>query len=324
MRRALVLVVLSSLLVSLVPAASKATQTDLTCASFDAWVWAQTVLDTDPEHHRAALDPDGDGIACPDLPITGFAPTLWADGIPADAEQAQIMSVTDGDTIRVSVDGVEDRVRLYHIDAPETRNPNMAPQCGGTEATAFMEYVLGFAPNGTVWLEYDQTQRDRYDRRLAYVWFELKGEVYLVNEVLVRTGWAESQTYKPDVRYRTQLNEAEQFSVEKVLGVRLLCGKFGQPLDAQPSPRQIAEARRMQPDQEQFAAVAPTPPPAPSAPQPPAGNGQCDPSYPDVCIPPVSVAGDLNCKDIPHRRFTVLPPDPHRFDGDGDGFGCER
>jgi hypothetical protein len=32
---------------------------------------------------------------------------------------------------------------------------------------------------------------------------------------------------------------------------------------------------------------------------------------------------DLDCADIPHRRFTVLPPDPHRFDGDGDGIGCE-
>jgi len=32
---------------------------------------------------------------------------------------------------------------------------------------------------------------------------------------------------------------------------------------------------------------------------------------------------DLDCKDIPYRRFKVLPPDPHNFDGDGDGIGCE-
>ncbi|MFN3347313.1 MAG: excalibur calcium-binding domain-containing protein, partial [Candidatus Bipolaricaulaceae bacterium] len=24
-----------------------------------------------------------------------------------------------------------------------------------------------------------------------------------------------------------------------------------------------------------------------------------------------------------YRRFKVLPPDPHRFDRDGDGVGCE-
>lgn len=51
----------------------------------------------------------------------------------------------------------------------------------------------------------------------------------------------------------------------------------------------------------------------------PAGN--CDPSYPDVCIPPSPP--DLDCGDITYRRFQVLPPDPHRFDGDIDGVGCE-
>jgi hypothetical protein len=47
----------------------------------------------------------------------------------------------------------------------------------------------------------------------------------------------------------------------------------------------------------------------------------CDPAYPTVCIPPPPP--DLDCADIPYRRFTVLPPDPHHFDGDRDGIGCE-
>jgi uncharacterized protein YraI len=51
-------------------------------------------------------------------------------------------------------------------------------------------------------------------------------------------------------------------------------------------------------------------------------RSDCDLSYPDVCIP--SPPPDLDCKDIPYRRFRVLPPDPHRFDGDHDGIGCER
>jgi len=50
-------------------------------------------------------------------------------------------------------------------------------------------------------------------------------------------------------------------------------------------------------------------------------ENDCDPSYPDFCIP--SPPPDLDCKDIPQKRFTVLQPDPHRFDGDGDGIGCE-
>ena len=47
----------------------------------------------------------------------------------------------------------------------------------------------------------------------------------------------------------------------------------------------------------------------------------CDPSYPDVCIP--SPPPDLDCGDITHQNFEVLQPDPHGFDGDYDGIGCE-
>lgn len=32
---------------------------------------------------------------------------------------------------------------------------------------------------------------------------------------------------------------------------------------------------------------------------------------------------DLNCGDVPHRNFPVTGRDPHGFDGDGDGYGCE-
>jgi hypothetical protein len=62
---------------------------------------------------------------------------------------------------------------------------------------------------------------------------------------------------------------------------------------------------------------------APPLPQqtPAAGSTGCDAAYPTVCIPPPPP--DLDCKDIPYRRFTVLPPDPHRFDADHDGVGCE-
>jgi hypothetical protein len=59
--------------------------------------------------------------------------------------------------------------------------------------------------------------------------------------------------------------------------------------------------------------------PRPPTTQPPVQN--CDPSYPDFCIPPPPP--DLNCADISGSNFTVLPPDPHRFDREGDGLGCE-
>jgi len=59
-----------------------------------------------------------------------------------------------------------------------------------------------------------------------------------------------------------------------------------------------------------------------SSPPPPPPPGNCDPAYPDVCIPPPPP--DLDCDDISHRNFRVLQPDPHHFDTDGDGIGCER
>jgi len=50
-------------------------------------------------------------------------------------------------------------------------------------------------------------------------------------------------------------------------------------------------------------------------------ESDCDSSYPDVCIPPHSP--DLNCDDISSKNFEVLPPDPHDFDREEDGIGCE-
>jgi hypothetical protein len=47
----------------------------------------------------------------------------------------------------------------------------------------------------------------------------------------------------------------------------------------------------------------------------------CDRSYPDFCITPPPP--DLDCADLRQRNFTVRQPDPHRFDGDRDGIGCE-
>jgi uncharacterized protein YraI len=67
-----------------------------------------------------------------------------------------------------------------------------------------------------------------------------------------------------------------------------------------------------------------TPKPAPAEPEPASVAQSCDPSYPDVCIPPKSEVGDLDCPDISYRRFRVIGNDPHRFDADNDGIGCER
>lgn len=55
-------------------------------------------------------------------------------------------------------------------------------------------------------------------------------------------------------------------------------------------------------------------------------TSRCHASYPDYCIAPGPP--DLNCPDIrgarPFRvRHDVADPDPHGFDRDRDGLGCE-
>lgn len=65
------------------------------------------------------------------------------------------------------------------------------------------------------------------------------------------------------------------------------------------------------------AEVAPEPAqPEPAVPQP---GADCDPNY-TPCVPPYPP--DINCSDISFP-VRVIGSDPHGFDADGDGFGCE-
>lgn len=105
-----------------------------------------------------------------------------------------------------------------------------------------------------------------------------------VNYVLVREGFAWDTPYEPDTACAGVFAEAASQAQAQALGLWN---------------------------------VPPTEPPA-AAPSRPG----CDPAYPEVCIPPPPP--DLDCGEISFRRFRVLAPDPHNFDGDHDGIGCER
>ena len=50
-------------------------------------------------------------------------------------------------------------------------------------------------------------------------------------------------------------------------------------------------------------------------------QNECSPSYPDTCIPPPPP--NLNCDDVDDTNFEVVGSDPHGFDNDDDGVGCE-
>ena len=115
-----------------------------------------------------------------------------------------VVSVVDGDTIKVRLGGAVESVRLIGIDAPETGAPGRPDQCFGTEAGAKARELLA---GRAVRLEFDASQgrRDRFDRLLAYVWVD--DELY--NEWMVRQGYAREFTYSAPYRYQADFKAAE-------------------------------------------------------------------------------------------------------------------
>ncbi len=87
------------------------------------------------------------------------------------------------------------------------------------------------------------------------------------------------------------------------------------------TPKVTTVATKASPTNTPAAAATAVPPTATTAPVATTSTANCDPSYPTLCIPPG--APDLDCGDITDKRFPVLQPDPHRFDGNKDGVGCE-
>ncbi len=278
------------------------------CADFNSWVWAQTVYDADPGGERA-LDPDGNDIACDALP-DGVAPATWTDEIPADAEPVDLINVNDGDTIEVWLNDRHERVRLVGIDTHEVGGGYQQEECFGPEASRFLKALLNVG--GEIWIEQDVEDRDQYGRLLRWVWADFgTGEVYLLNEALVRAGFAERYRNTPNDLYLDELMAAEDFAQDYELGLWSACSM---PIGAVSSPSQTRD-----PQPGQTPALA-NPAGIPSLSAPDDGSG-CDASYPDVCIPPFPP--DLSCANVPYDHIRVLPPDPHHFDGNGDGVGCE-
>ena len=120
------------------------------------------------------------------------------------AANATVVRVVDGDTIDVTVDGTEERVRLIGIDTPETKKEGTPVECFGPEATAFTESLL---PPGTpVRLERDIEPRDPYDRLLAYAY--RAGDGLFVNLEIVRRGYAQPLTIPPNVAHSAAFVDA--------------------------------------------------------------------------------------------------------------------
>jgi micrococcal nuclease len=122
-----------------------------------------------------------------------------------------VVSITDGDTMRLVVEGRELRVRLTGIDTPEVY-PEV--ECFGPEAEVMLAEL---APVGSVLrVEYDIESRDRYDRELLYLYAE---DGTFVNLELVARGAAEAVLFEPNDRYWGELRAAEQAARDARLGL---------------------------------------------------------------------------------------------------------
>lgn len=124
-------------------------------------------------------------------------------------ELVTVVSVVDGDTIKIEGGEV---VRYIGMNTPETVAPGRPIECYGKEASVKnKELVLG----KTVELEKDVSDRDKYGRLLRYIWI---GDE-MVNETLVREGYAQVSTYPPDVKHQPQFVEAQRLAKEEARGL---------------------------------------------------------------------------------------------------------
>ena len=219
----------------------------------------------------------------------GTAEEVSAGGL---GTSERVSRVIDGDTIDLSSGA---RVRLLQIDTPEPGTGECYSRAAGRELRRMLPV------GASVVLEADPRldRADAYGRLLRYV---RRGGVN-VNLELVRRGAATVWFYRGERgRYAGRLLDAGRSARNAGRGIWGACpGAVWNPL----GPATTGPGSGAQAGTTPGRGIA----------------GSCDPSYPTVCNPPSPP--DLDCGDIPHKRFRVRPPDPHRFDGEGDGLGCE-
>lgn len=228
-------------------------------------------------------------------------------GIPADVQQATVARIVDGDTLELaavapgpalsSTEQVD--VRLLEIDTPETKDPDAPVQCYGRQATNRLAELA--PPGSTVWVQRDEELKDRYGRYLLYMWND---DGVFVNLTLVEEGYAKAALYEPNDLHWDTISTAGHDARAATTGLWGACAYFGEPENT-PEPR-----------------VADTPEPPPEPVNTPEPQPEPDTGGSGVYLFPPPPP-DLDCGSISARNFRVRPGDPHRFDSDDDGYGCE-
>jgi micrococcal nuclease len=127
----------------------------------------------------------------------------------------RVVEVIDGDTIKVDIAGKIETVRLIGMDTPEIANPHSSREdYFGPEAAQYAKQLL---ENQSVYLIPDpmQSNRDKYDRLLRYVFLE---DGTLINAKLVAEGYAYNYIYEP-FQFMKQFDYLEKQAKEKQLGL---------------------------------------------------------------------------------------------------------
>ena len=124
-------------------------------------------------------------------------------------ERAVVRRVVDGDTVKL-FDG--EVVRYIGVNTPEMESKDVAVKCYAREA---MERNRELVEGKEITMSRDVSGKDKYGRLLRYVYVD--GE--MINELLVRGGYAEVATYPPDVKYKDLFVEAERLAKKEGLGL---------------------------------------------------------------------------------------------------------
>lgn len=149
-------------------------------------------------------------------------------GLPAGAEQAQALSAPDGDSIRVSINDRTTAVNLIGIYAPT------GDDCFADEATAALDELVR---DRTVYLESDTNDRDADKQRVRYVWVDLDGAAVLVNELLVRQGFAVAAPLSPNDAHDDDISDAQTAAQTAETGLWSACDQ--PPVPPAPPANQV-------------------------------------------------------------------------------------
>lgn len=127
----------------------------------------------------------------------------------------KVVSVVDGDTVRLNINGETTTVRLIGIDAPESVHPNGVVECYGKEASNHLKSMLSGA-SVTIYTDETQDNIDRYGRPLRYIYLK---DGTNVNQQMILDGYAYEYTYRTPYKYQSQFKAAQQYAEQNQNGL---------------------------------------------------------------------------------------------------------